>query len=142
MKTSSRFSLLIATAALTLLSACGGSTSEMTDDRSLTAAVMAAENAPVADCEAEGCNRPRLIDRVAEQYRADANEQQAQTPAIEPVQPDAAQPVQAQAITPVQAGAAQPATVTANVTTNSLPADNPDQVASVTPSAETAGQPQ
>lgn len=76
-----RFDLcpLFAAAALALLTACGGSTgNDPADDHASTAALVAHGPAPVADCEAEGCNRPRIIDGLAEQYRSSAVEQQAQ----------------------------------------------------------------
>lgn len=121
MKTSS-LSLLIATSALALLSACGGERSDMVDDPTITAGMV--QNTPVADCEAEGCNKPRNIDNLAEQYRTNANE--APAPA----------PVQAPAIDPVQAAEAKPtdvaAGVTAEVTTAPHLSNNADQAASAT----------
>ena len=81
---------LFAVAALALLTACGGSVAP--DDGHVTnAALMEQGNAPVADCEAEGCNRPRIIDGLAEQFRAGAIEQPQAQPS-EPVQPGAVQP--------------------------------------------------
>ena len=99
--------------AMALLSACGGS-SPPDEGQVTTAALMAQGNAPRADCEAEGCNRPRIIDGLAEQYRASAIEQQAQLSEPVAAQPGAApeQPAApAAAAIPVQdaPGAAPPA---------------------------------
>jgi hypothetical protein len=89
-----------AIAAMGLLSACGGSGgSDRADGATTTTAALMVQggNSPRADCEAEGCNRPRIIDGLAEQYRANAIAQQAQlsepVPAAEPQ--SAAEPVQA-----------------------------------------------
>lgn len=59
-------------AALSAISACGGSSDAGTPADMQAMPVAAAQNAPRADCEAEGCNRPRIIDGLAEQFRADA----------------------------------------------------------------------
>lgn len=66
--------------AICLLTACGGGV----DDSPTTTAGLTMHGggasvgpAPVADCEAEGCNRPRIIDGLAEQYRASAAERAA-----------------------------------------------------------------
>jgi hypothetical protein len=75
---------VFAAAAMALLVACGGTAPEAADSQPVAAAVMVNGNAPVADCEAEGCNRPRIIDGLAEQYRTTAAQQQ--TLAAEPVQ--------------------------------------------------------
>jgi hypothetical protein len=83
---------VVAIAALALLSACGGSSPEAADTAPAPAALAVSANAPVADCEAEGCNRPRIIDGLAEQYRNDAAAQQAR--AAEPA-PAPAPPTQA-----------------------------------------------
>jgi hypothetical protein len=64
-----RFPLAAATFAL--LTACGGATIPSADQASL-AAPMAQLNAPVADCETQGCNQPRVVDGLAEQFRAGA----------------------------------------------------------------------
>lgn len=72
---------------MALLAACGGSAPPDQADFTSTAAVMAHGPAPVADCEAEGCNQPRIVDGLAEQYRFGAiqqKQQQQQQPA-EPV---------------------------------------------------------
>ena len=68
---------LFAIAAAALLTACGGSATDTADPHAATAALVVQVNAPVADCEAEGCNRPRIVDGLAEQYRAAAIEQPA-----------------------------------------------------------------
>jgi hypothetical protein len=82
---------VLATAAMALLGACGGGAgTDPADGHASTAALMVLGNAPVADCEAEGCNRPRIIDGLAEQYRAGAIEQQAQP--ADQVQPGAPLP--------------------------------------------------
>jgi hypothetical protein len=75
---------VLAIAAMALLSACGGSDTPAADSAPVAAPLAANANGPVADCEAEGCNRPRIIDGLAEQYRAGAALQPA--PAVEPVQ--------------------------------------------------------
>ena len=63
-----------AVAVLALLSACGGSAGgDPGIDQASRAALVAHRPAPVADCEAEGCNRPRIIDGLAERYRASAS---------------------------------------------------------------------
>jgi hypothetical protein len=88
-----------AIAAMALLSACGDNSTDMANESMNASLISRGENAPVADCEAEGCNRPRIIDGLAEQYRSGAIEQQAQ--AAEPTEPagtgDPAQPAQAAA---------------------------------------------
>lgn len=68
---------LFAIAAAALLAGCGGSAPDP-EPRAATAALVVHVNAPVADCEAEGCNRPRIVDGLAEQYRAAAIEQPAE----------------------------------------------------------------
>lgn len=91
-----------------LLTACGGGVSHPAADQSSLAAQMAHFNTPVADCEAEGCSRARVVDGLAEQFRASAIAI-AVTPA-EPVQ--TAKPMQAaepvQVAEPVQAAVALP----------------------------------
>ncbi len=79
---------VVAVAALAMLTACGGSAPEQGGAAVSTAAVMGYAAGPVADCDAEGgCNGPRIIDGMAEQYRAgaialqQAEEQQALQPA-------------------------------------------------------------
>ena len=84
-----------AAAVLALLSACGGSAGgDPGIDQASSAALVAHRPAPVADCEAEGCNRPRIIDGLAEQYRASAIAQPAepaeQAPAASAAAPAAA----------------------------------------------------
>lgn len=61
--------------ALTLLAACGGNGGDAAPAGAIAAAPLTFGPAPVADCEAEGCSRPRIIDGLAEQYRARAVEQ-------------------------------------------------------------------
>src|SRR4051812_47033032 len=95
-------SLITTTATLALLSGCGGNTSNMGNDPTLTAGLV--ENAPVADCEAEGCNRPRPTDHLAEQYRTDVAQQQP--PAVDPAQAGAIDP--AYSGNPPQPGVGQP----------------------------------
>jgi hypothetical protein len=69
---------LFAIVALALLTACGGNVSnDQADGGARSAALMVQGPAPVADCEAEGCNRPRIVDGLAEQYRSRAIEQAA-----------------------------------------------------------------
>jgi hypothetical protein len=68
-------------AALALLAACGGGTPSEQADLTRTAGVMAHAAAPVADCEAEGCNQPRIVDGLAEQYRFGAIQQPRELPA-------------------------------------------------------------
>jgi hypothetical protein len=81
---------IVAIAAMALLSACGGDVNYPPyDSATRTAALMVQGAAPVADCEAEGCNRPRIIDGLAEQYRNDAIVRAAQP--SEPVQDGMAQ---------------------------------------------------
>lgn len=67
---------VFASIALALLTACGGDPTAV-----ITTAAMEAQGpAPVADCEADGgCARPRIVDGLAEQYRAGAIEPQADT---------------------------------------------------------------
>ncbi len=78
---------LFAVGALVLLTACGGSAAPEHRSFTSTAAVMEHGPAPVADCEAEGCNQPRIVDGLAEQYRFNAVQQpqQEQAFAAEPV---------------------------------------------------------
>ena len=83
---------LLATTVLALLTACGGS--PVPDEgHTTTAALMVQGNGPVADCEAEGCNRPRIIDGNAEQFRASAA---LQAQLAEQVQAGAPQPPESQ----------------------------------------------
>lgn len=79
---------VVAIAAVALLTACGGSSPDQGDATVSSAALMGYSPAPVADCDAEGsCNGPRIIDGIAEQYRAgaialqQAEQQQALQPA-------------------------------------------------------------
>lgn len=82
---------LLSIAAALLLSACGGGDISDTAGQGMaTAAPVAAANAPVADCEAEGCNRPRIVDGLAEQYRAAAVAHAVAEPAQELTPPAAA----------------------------------------------------
>ena len=76
---------MLAAATFALLTGCGGTSHPATAQPSL-AASMAHFDAPVADCEAEGCNRPRVVDGLAEQFRASA----ITLPPAEPVQAAAA----------------------------------------------------
>jgi hypothetical protein len=91
---------MFATATLALLTACGGGASDPAADQASPAATMAQTtvqmNAPVADCEAEGCNRPRVVDGLAEQFRASA----IAAPAAELAQAGEPGP----AIAPIEAG--------------------------------------
>lgn len=80
---------VFAGAIFALLSACGGALSDQPAATTTAPAALEAVNAPRADCEAEGCNRPRIIDGLAEQYRAGALAQQAA--AAEPVQAGASE---------------------------------------------------
>jgi hypothetical protein len=68
---------VFAIAALTLLSACGGTAPDAAPPPPAAAAMEVNANLPRADCEAEGCNQPRIIDGLAEQFRASAIDQQA-----------------------------------------------------------------
>jgi hypothetical protein len=77
------FRSVLAGAAMALLSACGGSDLPDRGNATSTAAVMVNAPAPVADCEAEGCNRPRIVDGLAEQYRSAALAQPAEPAAGE-----------------------------------------------------------
>ncbi|MET0858812.1 MAG: hypothetical protein ABWY27_18850, partial [Telluria sp.] len=75
-----------------------------------TAGVMAHAAAPVADCEAEGCNQPRIVDGLAEQYRFGAIQQPQEQPgepvaAAEP--PAAVQVATANEAMPAAAGLVQ-----------------------------------
>lgn len=64
---------MLAASMLALLTACGGGANKpAADQASLAAPTMVPMNAPVADCEVEGCNRPRVVDGLAEQFRAGA----------------------------------------------------------------------
>jgi len=98
---------LFAGAMVVLLTACGGGVSHPAADQASLAAPMAPLSAPVADCEAEGCNRARVVDGLAEQFRASAIAvaPAEPLPAAESVQP--AEPMQAagavQAAEPMQA---------------------------------------
>jgi hypothetical protein len=157
MKISSFSFLISAAAALTLLSGCGAGETDMANDPSLTAAVMVGQNAPVADCESQGgCNRPQYIDRLAEQYHADAEAPPA--PAAQPEQPvQPAQPVltaqtqtgqpgqpvvqAGQAVQPGPDGAVHPAGLTIISPDNAPPTDNSEQATSAPP-PDAAGQPQ
>ena len=88
-----RFELrpVCAVAILALLTACGGNVpGDAEVDQPSSAALVVHSPAPVADCEAEGCNRPRIVDGLAEQYRSSAIEQPA-----EPVEPSAPAPAAA-----------------------------------------------
>jgi hypothetical protein len=84
--TSFNFRPLFAAAALALLTACGGSAPTEQASLTSTASLIGHSPAPVADCEAEGCNQPRIVDGLAEQYRYGA----VQQPQQEPVAPAAA----------------------------------------------------
>jgi hypothetical protein len=85
------FRTLLSIAAALLVTACGGSDiSDTTAQDAATAAPVTAANAPVADCEKEGFNRPRIVDGLAEQYRATAMAQQAAEPALQDRAPPAA----------------------------------------------------
>ena len=102
---------IFAIAAMALLGACGGSAStDPADGPTTTAALMVqGGNAPVADCEAEGCNRPRIIDGLAEQYRAGAIAQQAQpSEPVEPAEPQGAMPAPLAPTEAAPAAAGQP----------------------------------
>jgi hypothetical protein len=79
--------------AMALLTACGGDTSADRPAADSGTAAPAAVNAPRADCEAEGCNRPRIIDGLAEQYRANVVAEQAA--AAEPMLTGASEPAAA-----------------------------------------------
>lgn len=90
-----RFDLrpLCAIALLSLLSACGGSAGGDPEVAPASSAALEVHGpAPLADCEAEGCNRPRVIDGLAEQYRASAQaaEPAEQAPAASAAAPGAA----------------------------------------------------
>ncbi len=77
---------LLAVAALAVLAACGGSSTPQQAGFTSTASLIGHSAAPVADCEAEGCNQPRIVDGLAEQYRFSAV-QQPQPQHEEPVEP-------------------------------------------------------
>ena len=103
----SYFQCMLVAAALALLTACGAGVSHPAADQASLAAPMAPLNMPVADCEAEGCNRARVVDGLAEQFRASAI-------AVAPAEPlPAAEPMQAagavQAAELVQAAEPAPA---------------------------------
>lgn len=66
--------------ALTLLAACGGNGGDAGPAGAIAASPLTVAPAPVADCESEGCSRPRIIDGLAEQYRAGAVEQPRDPP--------------------------------------------------------------
>jgi hypothetical protein len=93
---------MFAGATLAVLTACGGGADYPAANQVSPAAPMAQMNAPVADCEAEGCNRPRVVDGLAEQFRAGA----IAAPAAELAQ--AGEPVQLAypATAPIEAGSA------------------------------------
>lgn len=90
---------LMGAVTLTLLAACGGNSGDAAAAGAfqappltiaaaplkIAAAPLTIAAAPRADCESEGCSAPRIIDGLAEQYRASAIEQQA-----EPAPPPAA----------------------------------------------------
>ncbi|HEU4372575.1 MAG TPA: hypothetical protein VFS02_03750 [Telluria sp.] len=83
----SRFDLrpVCAIALLSLLTACGGSAGADPEIAAASSAALEVHSpAPVADCEADGCNRPRVIDGLAEQYRASAIAQPADPAAQAP----------------------------------------------------------
>jgi hypothetical protein len=86
-----KFRSLFALASLVLLAACGGSEPPEQAGVTSTASVIAHSPAPVADCEAEGCNQPRIVDGLAEQYRFGAVQQPQQEEAVEP--PPATEPM-------------------------------------------------
>lgn len=68
-----RHALAIATcSAAALLSACGGSPAVPAGLDGTVTALSTPVNAPQADCEADGCRAPRIVDGLAEQYRAAA----------------------------------------------------------------------
>lgn len=64
----------IALAAAVLLSACGGGVTYSADEHASSAALMTPVNTPQPDCAADGCNTPRIVDGLAEQFRAAAIE--------------------------------------------------------------------
>jgi hypothetical protein len=96
---------MLAAATLACLTACGGGADYPAADQVSQAAPMAqamvAMNAPVADCEAQGCKQPRVVDGLAEQFRAAA----IAAPPAEPL--PAGEPVQLTypATAPTEAGA-------------------------------------
>lgn len=92
---------VFASIALALLTACGGDPTAV-----ITTAAMEAQGpAPVADCEADGgCARPRIVDGLAEQYRAGAIEQQAPPADPAPANQHAALDAVATAAAPAAAG--------------------------------------
>jgi hypothetical protein len=94
---------MLAGATLALLAACGGASDPATEPASL-AAPMAPLNAPVADCEAEGCNRPRIVDGLAEQFRASAIAAPPAEPTLAAAPALAAEPAQVAAPAPSEAG--------------------------------------
>jgi hypothetical protein len=79
---------ILAAATLAFLTACGGGADYSAAEQAVVAAPMAVSNAPVADCEAEGCKQPRVVDGLAEQFRVAA----IAAPPAAPVQ--AGEPVQ------------------------------------------------
>ncbi|MDL2356065.1 MAG: hypothetical protein QFF03_12480 [Pseudomonadota bacterium] len=64
--------LALALTLAALLSACGSGLADPADARAGGAALMAPANAPLPDCAADGCNQPRIVDGLAEQFRAAA----------------------------------------------------------------------
>lgn len=82
---------VFAVAAAALLTGCGADVATYPAAQSSPAALAVQVNAPVADCEAEGCKRPRIVDGLAEQYRASAIAQPAEpAPAAESAPSEAA----------------------------------------------------
>lgn len=82
---------------MAVLTACGGTSSEPDNAGVSTAAVIVYGPAPVADCDAEGgCKGPRIIDGMAEQYRAGAIalQQAEQQQALQPAPMEAPAPGQ------------------------------------------------
>lgn len=64
---------------MALLTACGGSELPASDSRAdaTTAAYIQADGGPAPDCAAEGCKAPRIVDGLAEEFRASAQQRQA-----------------------------------------------------------------
>lgn len=82
-----------AVAIMALLSACGGG--DPAAQAASSAALVVHSPAPLADCEAEGCNQPRIVDGLAEQYRANAQPAEPAEPAQQAPAPGGSAPAAA-----------------------------------------------
>jgi hypothetical protein len=86
-----------ATLSLVILTACGGenmNTSDASRPDQLSASV-ASGGTPLPDCAPEACKQPRIIDGLAEEFRAGAMARSAQQDDAADAAPAAASPAEA-----------------------------------------------